>query len=183
MQRLTGFCLWLQGAEDKLNMIRAYRSQVEKELRDICSDILGVLDKHLIPSSQTGESKVFYYKMKVINSICLLNSLTNRIKRAKLLDFWHRVLAHHLVSFLNFLLYEHKNYNKIHQNRLFYWICLRIWYIPIELLCLVVTLVVILSTLSLRRQLRLSVVIIKCFHKVVENIYFAYYFHGLSTRR
>ncbi|CAH0714030.1 unnamed protein product, partial [Brenthis ino] len=53
-----------KGAEDKLNMIRAYRSQVEKELRDICSDILGVLDKHLIPSSQTGESKVFYYKMK-----------------------------------------------------------------------------------------------------------------------
>ncbi|KAJ0172881.1 hypothetical protein K1T71_011057 [Dendrolimus kikuchii] len=53
-----------KGAEDKLNMIRAYRSQVEKELRDICSDILSVLDKHLIPSSQTGESKVFYYKMK-----------------------------------------------------------------------------------------------------------------------
>ncbi|KOB74634.1 14-3-3epsilon [Operophtera brumata] len=53
-----------KGAEDKLNMIRAYRSQVEKELRDICSDILNVLDKHLIPSSQTGESKVFYYKMK-----------------------------------------------------------------------------------------------------------------------
>ncbi|OWR47851.1 14-3-3 epsilon [Danaus plexippus plexippus] len=53
-----------KGAEDKLSMIRAYRSQVEKELRDICSDILGVLDKHLIPASQTGESKVFYYKMK-----------------------------------------------------------------------------------------------------------------------
>lgn len=57
--------LSVQGAEDKLSMIRAYRSQVEKELRDICSDILAVLDKHLIPSSQTGESKVFYYKMKV----------------------------------------------------------------------------------------------------------------------
>jgi len=38
--------------------------QVEKELRDICQDILDVLDKHLIPSSTTGESKVFYYKMK-----------------------------------------------------------------------------------------------------------------------
>lgn len=38
--------------------------QVEKELRDICSDILSVLDKHLIPCSDTGESKVFYYKMK-----------------------------------------------------------------------------------------------------------------------
>lgn len=62
---VTNVIFLFQGAEGKLNMIRAYRSQVEKELRDICSDILGVLDKHLIPSSQTGESKVFYYKMKV----------------------------------------------------------------------------------------------------------------------
>lgn len=45
-------------------MIKNYRSQVEKELRDICSDILQVLDKHLIPCATTGESKVFYYKMK-----------------------------------------------------------------------------------------------------------------------
>ncbi|XP_058060412.1 14-3-3 protein epsilon isoform X3 [Anopheles bellator] len=48
----------------KLEMIKNYRSQVEKELRDICSDILEVLDKHLIPCATTGESKVFYYKMK-----------------------------------------------------------------------------------------------------------------------
>merc|ERR1711935_1180242 len=53
-----------KAAEDKLKMIKAYRSQVEKELRDICGDILQVLDKHLIPCSDTGESKVFYYKMK-----------------------------------------------------------------------------------------------------------------------
>ncbi|KAF4523222.1 hypothetical protein B566_EDAN011760 [Ephemera danica] len=53
-----------KGAEEKLEMIRTYRSQVEKELRDICSDILGVLDKHLIPCASSGESKVFYYKMK-----------------------------------------------------------------------------------------------------------------------
>ena len=33
-------------------------------MKDICSDILNVLDKHLIPSSESGESKVFYYKMK-----------------------------------------------------------------------------------------------------------------------
>ena len=38
--------------------------QVEQELKDICNDILSVLDKHLIPCSDTGESKVFYYKMK-----------------------------------------------------------------------------------------------------------------------
>lgn len=42
----------------------SFDSQVEKELRDICGDILSVLDKHLIPCSDTGESKVFYYKMK-----------------------------------------------------------------------------------------------------------------------
>ena len=53
-----------KGAEEKLEMIRQYRSQVEKELRDICSDILNVLDKHLIACAASGESKVFYYKMK-----------------------------------------------------------------------------------------------------------------------
>jgi len=50
--------------EDKLAMVKSYREQVEKELKEICSDILGVLDEHLIPSSTSGESKVFYYKMK-----------------------------------------------------------------------------------------------------------------------
>jgi len=53
-----------KGTEEKIGMIRTYRDQVEKELKDICQDILDVLDKHLIPSSSTGESKVFYYKMK-----------------------------------------------------------------------------------------------------------------------
>jgi len=53
-----------KAAEDKLKLIRTYREKVEKELRDICNDILSVLDKHLIPCSDTGESKVFYYKMK-----------------------------------------------------------------------------------------------------------------------
>ncbi|KAJ0062172.1 hypothetical protein NL108_017317, partial [Boleophthalmus pectinirostris] len=37
---------------------------VEEELKDICGDILDVLEKCLIPISTTGESKVFYYKMK-----------------------------------------------------------------------------------------------------------------------
>uniref|UniRef100_A0A8C6WTV6 14-3-3 domain-containing protein n=1 Tax=Neogobius melanostomus TaxID=47308 RepID=A0A8C6WTV6_9GOBI len=35
---------------------------VSKELKDICEDILSVLEKHLIPNSTAGESKVFYYK-------------------------------------------------------------------------------------------------------------------------
>lgn len=53
-----------KGAEEKLEMIKTYRGQVEKELRDICSDILNVLENHLIKCATTGGSKVFYYKMK-----------------------------------------------------------------------------------------------------------------------
>ncbi len=37
--------------------------KIEKELKNICHDILQLLDKHLIPHASTGESKVFYYKM------------------------------------------------------------------------------------------------------------------------
>lgn len=46
------------------NQVRTYRIQIEKELKEICADILNLLDKHLIPHASTGESKVFYYKMK-----------------------------------------------------------------------------------------------------------------------
>jgi len=53
-----------KAAEDKLKMIKVYRSTIEQELKDVCNDILLILDKHLIPGSTSGESKVFYYKMK-----------------------------------------------------------------------------------------------------------------------
>jgi len=48
----------------KMAMTKKYRSQVEKELRDICQDILDLLDKNLLPNAASGESKVFYLKMK-----------------------------------------------------------------------------------------------------------------------
>ena len=44
-------------------MIKGYREKIEGELAKICEDILDVLDKHLIPSAASGESKVFYHKM------------------------------------------------------------------------------------------------------------------------
>lgn len=53
-----------KGNEGHVNKIRGYRTKIETELKNICQDILSVLDKNLIPSSSTGESKVFYYKMK-----------------------------------------------------------------------------------------------------------------------
>ena len=53
-----------KGSNAKVEVIHQYKNTVEKELGDVCQDILDVLDKHLIPASVTGESKVFYYKMK-----------------------------------------------------------------------------------------------------------------------
>lgn len=52
------------GDISKLELTKQYRVTIEKELGSICSDVLSVLDAHLIPSAGTGESKVFYYKMK-----------------------------------------------------------------------------------------------------------------------
>eukprot|EP01099_Mayorella_cantabrigiensis_P000348 TRINITY_DN1160_c0_g2_i1.p1 TRINITY_DN1160_c0_g2~~TRINITY_DN1160_c0_g2_i1.p1 ORF type:complete len:252 (-),score=54.32 TRINITY_DN1160_c0_g2_i1:133-888(-) len=53
-----------KGNKDHVVKIKEYRAKVEAELTQICHDILNLLDEFLIPSSSTGESKVFYYKMK-----------------------------------------------------------------------------------------------------------------------
>merc|ERR1711959_232249 len=53
-----------KGNSDNATRIKKYRSVVEKELNEICNSILGLLDTYLIPSSTSGESKVFYLKMK-----------------------------------------------------------------------------------------------------------------------
>lgn len=53
-----------EGSEKKQALAREYREKVEKELRDVCQDVLGLLDKHLIAKSSTAEGKVFYLKMK-----------------------------------------------------------------------------------------------------------------------
>lgn len=53
-----------KGNELNVKRIREYRHKVEDELSNICNDILTIIDEHLIPSSNSGESTVFYYKMK-----------------------------------------------------------------------------------------------------------------------
>lgn len=54
-----------EGKKNEANVkrVKEYRQRVEDELARICQDILSVVDKHLIPSSSSGESNVFYYKM------------------------------------------------------------------------------------------------------------------------
>ncbi|XP_076127860.1 tyrosine 3-monooxygenase/tryptophan 5-monooxygenase activation protein, theta polypeptide a [Alosa pseudoharengus] len=53
-----------EGNDKKLQMVKEYREKVESELRDICNDVLELLNKHLIEKSTNPESKVFYLKMK-----------------------------------------------------------------------------------------------------------------------
>jgi len=53
-----------EGSERKQQMAKEYREKVEKELNDICNDVLKLLDEHLIAKATSHESKVFYLKMK-----------------------------------------------------------------------------------------------------------------------
>jgi len=53
-----------KGNETQVTLIKEYRQKIEAELAKICEDILECLDGHLIPSAESGESKVFYHKMK-----------------------------------------------------------------------------------------------------------------------
>jgi len=45
-------------------LVTSYKANVEKELDDICSDILSLLDQYLISKASGPEASVFYLKMK-----------------------------------------------------------------------------------------------------------------------
>jgi len=49
--------------EHNLNLIREYLVKVEKELSDVCREIISLLGTYLIPSAAEAEAKVFYLKM------------------------------------------------------------------------------------------------------------------------
>jgi 14-3-3 protein epsilon len=53
-----------KGNEENAKFAKEYCKKVEGELDDICKKILAVLDDSLIGKATTGESKVFYQKMK-----------------------------------------------------------------------------------------------------------------------
>lgn len=76
-----------KGNEPQVVMIKSYREKIENELAKICEDILMVLEKHLIPSAATGESKVFYHKMSVLFACFWYIILTTRM------GDYHRYLA------------------------------------------------------------------------------------------
>ncbi|KAK5855028.1 hypothetical protein PBY51_005168 [Eleginops maclovinus] len=55
-----------QKSEDTKKCAQAtvYREAIEKELNDICKEVLGLLNEYLIPNAGPADSKVFYLKMK-----------------------------------------------------------------------------------------------------------------------
>lgn len=53
-----------EGSKPKQEMAKQYREKVEEELREICNDVLTLLDTHLISKGKPAESQVFYLKMK-----------------------------------------------------------------------------------------------------------------------
>ncbi|KAL9586789.1 MAG: hypothetical protein Q9212_000675 [Teloschistes hypoglaucus] len=53
-----------KGSDKHVGTIRDYRQKIETELEKVCQDVLDVLDESLIPKAESGESKVFYHKMK-----------------------------------------------------------------------------------------------------------------------
>ncbi|CAE7463297.1 artA [Symbiodinium natans] len=53
-----------KGNTENANYAKEYSKKVEDELQKICDTILTLLDKQLIPKAMSGESKVFYQKMK-----------------------------------------------------------------------------------------------------------------------
>ena len=54
-----------KGNDINVSRIKEYRNKVEAELSSICSDIMRVIDEHLLPSCSGFESTVFFYKMLV----------------------------------------------------------------------------------------------------------------------
>ncbi|XP_038667924.1 14-3-3 protein beta/alpha-1-like [Scyliorhinus canicula] len=48
----------------KKELAKVYREKIEKELQDICNDVLALLDKYLIANASQPMCKVFYLKMK-----------------------------------------------------------------------------------------------------------------------
>merc|ERR1711907_771781 len=53
-----------KGNDEQAKYAKEYCAKVEAELQKICDTILGLLDGNLIPKATSGESKVFYQKMK-----------------------------------------------------------------------------------------------------------------------
>eukprot|EP00058_Branchiostoma_floridae_P010878 XP_002596366.1 hypothetical protein BRAFLDRAFT_279214 [Branchiostoma floridae] len=54
----------LDESDSKRKAVKWLREKVETEMKEMCGEVLALLDKFLIPRVETAESEVFYQKMK-----------------------------------------------------------------------------------------------------------------------
>merc|ERR1712217_650266 len=74
-----------KGNDEQAKYANEYCKKVEGELQKICDTILGLLDDNLIPKATSGESKVFYQKMKA-DYYRYIAEFTEGDKKAKAAD-------------------------------------------------------------------------------------------------
>lgn len=69
-----------KGNASQVAKIKTYREKVEAELKDVCDDILNLLDQHLIPAAVAGESKVSSSSQGSIRGVITDPLLVSRIR-------------------------------------------------------------------------------------------------------
>ena len=50
-------------SETKLGLLKDIRDTLEKEMSDICKDVITLLERNLLPSASSDEARVFFQKM------------------------------------------------------------------------------------------------------------------------
>ena len=53
----------LLSTRQQVKLMRVQKDQIEKDLDNLCRDVVDLLEKYLIPAASDGEEKVFYSKM------------------------------------------------------------------------------------------------------------------------
>ncbi|KAL4332866.1 hypothetical protein GQ457_07G000390 [Hibiscus cannabinus] len=71
-----------RGNADHVSIIREYRAKIETKLSEICAGILKLLDEKLVPAAGSGDSKVFYLKMKGDYHRYLVEFSTGDVRKA-----------------------------------------------------------------------------------------------------
>ena len=51
------------GEDTDAGLVSDYRKQIEKEMDEVCDEVIEIINKNLVPQSQSAEGKVFYHKM------------------------------------------------------------------------------------------------------------------------
>jgi 14-3-3 protein epsilon len=51
------------GNQDNVAKVKEYKTQIEQELHEYCTELLNLVKDYLLPNSQTAQVKVFFHKM------------------------------------------------------------------------------------------------------------------------